>query len=104
MSAADAIDVREFRTSDSAAVESVLVDAYGPHMSTSLPTRLALAPHDWLVVEIGRRVAGVVSARRYGRVAYIGMMAVHSSVRRRGAGSALMQAMIARLEGEGSTT
>jgi N-acetylglutamate synthase-like GNAT family acetyltransferase len=104
MSAANAIDVREFRMNDSAAVENVLVDAYGRHMSTSLPTRLALAPHDWLVVEVGQRIAGVVSARRYGRVAYIGMMAVHRSMRRRGAGSALMQALIARLELAGSAT
>jgi ribosomal protein S18 acetylase RimI-like enzyme len=104
MSATDAIVAREFRPSDATAVESVLLDAYGQRMSNSLPERRAMAPYDWLVVEVDGVLGGVVSARRYGKVAYVGMMAVHSSMRRRGAGGALMDALIARLEADGIAT
>jgi len=103
MSATDAIAVREFHLSDAPAIEGVLLDAFGRPMSTSLPARLATA-HDWLVVEVDGVLAGVVSARRYGSVAYIGMMAVHARARRRGAGSGLLAALVSRLESRGVAT
>jgi ribosomal protein S18 acetylase RimI-like enzyme len=98
MSATETIVAREFRSSDRPAVERVLFDAYGRM------NRLVMAPDGWLVVEVDHVLAGVVSARRYGSVAYVGMMAVHSSLQRRGAGRALMVALIARLEGYGVAT
>jgi len=66
--------------------------------------RIRLAPLDWLAAELDGAPAGVVSARRYGALGYIGMMAVDPERQRRGIGSALMQAMLTRLELAGIST
>ena len=98
-----AVRIRDIRESDVAAVESILQTAFERPMG-SLTQRIRLAPLDWIVAEVDGVPAGVVSARRYGWVAYIGMMAVDPARQRRGIGFALMQALIARLEGAGVTT
>jgi N-acetylglutamate synthase-like GNAT family acetyltransferase len=104
MSAGDAITVRGVKIRDVPDVERVLIDAYGRHVITSLAARIAAAPREYLVAEIDGSLQGVVAAKHYGRVAYIGMMAVHTVAQRRGLGARLIATLIERLEQSGVAT
>jgi predicted N-acetyltransferase YhbS len=97
------VKIRELCEADIPAVERILEIAFGRPMGP-LAMRIRLAPVDWLAAEVDGAPAGVVSARRYGGLAYIGMMAVDPERQRRGIGRALMQAIVARLQRAGIST
>src|SRR6202162_3012863 len=97
------VKIRALCEADIPQVERILAIAFARPMG-ALAMRIRLAPLDWLAAEVDAVPAGVVSARRYGEVAYIGSMAVDPERQRRGIGFALMQAMVARLEEAGIST
>jgi predicted N-acetyltransferase YhbS len=74
----------------------------GPRsLRESLTHGLALQPDGWLLARLDGVVVGTVGAIDYGPFAYIGLMAVHPHCQQRGIGLALMQAMLAWLDGRG---
>ena len=86
--------VRRFHSGDVDALERIALAAYGYPMSPGMRARLA-GDHATLVAERGDTVVGCVLLADYGAVGYVGSMAVDPGVHRSGAGTALMEALIA---------
>jgi predicted N-acetyltransferase YhbS len=60
-----------------------------------------MQPDGWFVAAQAERLVGMVGAANYGTVAHVGLMAVHPDIQRQGVGLALMQFLLARLDGQG---
>ncbi len=57
-----------------------------------------IQPEGWFVAETNEHLVGMVGAAIYGKLAHIGLMAVHPEAQRQGIGLALMQFLLDRLE------
>ena len=86
-----------------AAIE-VLAASYGRSSAEGARHRVTLYREEWLAVRCDGAVAGVVTANRYGTVAYVAMMAVSPQFRKNGLGTRLMTELVGRLDREGHRT
>lgn len=97
------IAIRTLTEADLEPAGAILDAAYGPPLNRQVELRryLTLQTDGWLLASLDGAPAGMVGAMDYGPFAYVGMMAVHPGVQRRGVGLALMERLMAWLEGRG---
>ncbi len=97
------LTIRIMTEADLDAANEVVTAAYQPPASRrrELGRYLALQPDGWLLAALDGEPVGVVGAIDYGPFAYVGMMSVHPQVQRRGVGLALMERLLAWLDGRG---
>src|SRR5271165_568986 len=91
------VAVGPVEASEVEAALGVLEAAYGAASAEGARRRMDAEPEAWLAVRWDGVSAGVVTANRYGSVAYVAMMAVSPRFRRRGLGTALMSSLVAQL-------
>jgi GNAT superfamily N-acetyltransferase len=94
------VSLRTLTPDDIDDADAILVPAYGVPRSRKreLALYLALQPDGWrLALEDGRPV-GMGGATDYGTFAYIGLMAVHPSVQRRGIATLILEELLGWLE------
>ncbi len=98
--------VRGLTAADVEAADAVLKAAYGGSESRAATLRrfLTLDAGGWRVAVDGNMIVGCVGAIDYGRVAYVGMMAVRPDAQGRGIGRALMQDVLAWIGGHGTAS
>jgi ribosomal protein S18 acetylase RimI-like enzyme len=96
------IVIRNLTEADVDPADAILMSAYGgPSRSARLRRYLALQAEGWLLAELDGGLAGVAGTINYGPLAYIGLVAVHPSMQRRGVARALMERLLAWLEERG---
>jgi GNAT superfamily N-acetyltransferase len=97
------LTIRTMTEADLDIANDVVAAAYRPPASRrrELARYLALQPDGWLLAAHDGEPAGVVGATDYGPFAYVGMMSVHPRFQRRGIGLALMERLLAWLDGRG---
>lgn len=85
---------------------AVLEVAYGRPgaWGEDLALHLGLDPDLWFGAEVGRQLAGLGGATRYGTVAWIGLMAVKPIYGRRGLGAMILDHILAAVRERGATT
>ena len=98
------IAIRPLVTADVPAADAILMAAFGGRESrqSDLGRYLAIQPDGWFLATYGGVAAGTVGAMDYGPFAYIGLMAVDPPLQRRGIARALMQHLLAWLDGRGT--
>jgi ribosomal protein S18 acetylase RimI-like enzyme len=90
------LTIRHLRETDLDLLDRILVAAFETTHSYKIQLQryTAIQPEGWFVAELDRTVVGMVGAMDYGEFAYIGLMAVHPTVQRRGIGRALMERLL----------
>ena len=85
---------------------ALLDAAYGPSRgrAAALCRYLSLDSEGWLLAFVDETPAGMLGAVDYGRFAYLGMMAVHPTMQRRGIGLLMMERVLDWLEDRGCLT
>ena len=98
------LTIRHLRETDIARLDRILVTAFATANSfkKQLQRYRAIQPDGWFVAELDRTLVGMVGAMDYGEFAYIGLMAVHPTVQRRGIGRALMERLLDWLDARGT--
>ncbi len=94
------IAIRTLSEADFQEADEILKLAFGSPFSRVDDLRLyrQIQPDGWFVAEKEAHLVGMVGAANYGRLAHIGLMAVHPDFQRQGIGRALMEHLLARLE------
>jgi GNAT superfamily N-acetyltransferase len=96
------ITIRMMTLADLDAVDPILQAAYGgPSRKDRVRRYLKLQPDGWLLVSLDGVPAGVGGATNYGPLAYIGLVATHPAMQRRGIAAALMERLLAWLDERG---
>jgi GNAT superfamily N-acetyltransferase len=97
------ITLRPLTEDDLDAADAICILAYGAPRSRKRDLRryLALQPDGWLLALLDGAPAGVCGATDYGPFAYIGLMAVHPSLQRRGIATLIIERLLAWLDGRG---
>jgi GNAT superfamily N-acetyltransferase len=96
------LTIRRLGLADLDAADAVLMVAFGARSrKTELAMYTALQPDGWLLAERDSVVVGVGGAVDYGPFAYVGLVGVHPSAQRQGIGMALMEPLLAWLDGRG---
>ncbi|GAB4205698.1 MAG: hypothetical protein OHK0022_32040 [Roseiflexaceae bacterium] len=97
------LTIRPAAPSDLPVADNILMAAFQPAQSRlrALAQILSLQPDGMLLAEQDGAPAGLVSAVDYGPFAYIGMMAVHPAMHRRGIGRMLMEQLLDWLDARG---
>jgi predicted N-acetyltransferase YhbS len=91
--------IRTLEESDLESADEILKLAFRGAVSRLEDLRLyrQIQPDGWFVAEKAERLVGMVGAANYGKLAHIGLMAVHPEAQRQGIGLALMQFLLDRL-------
>lgn len=96
------ITIRRLTLEDLTSAGTIATAAYGRGSRRSeLARYLALRPDGWLLALLDGTPAGIVGATEFGPFAYVGLMAVHPDVQRRGVARRLMEHLIALLDERG---
>ena len=97
------ISIRPLADADLPAVDQILRLAFQSTASRLPDLQLyrQIHPDGWFVATRRGAPLGMVGASNYGAFAHIGFMAVHPQAQRQGIGLALMQFVLADLEGKG---
>lgn len=98
------LTIRPLRETNLDLLDRILITAFATANSykKQLQRYTAIQPEGWFVAELDRTVVGMVGAMDYGEFAYIGLMAVHPTVQRRGIGRALMEKLLNWLDARGT--
>ncbi|HEY9602391.1 MAG TPA: GNAT family N-acetyltransferase [Allocoleopsis sp.] len=98
------LTIRHFRETDLDTLDRILIAAFATANSykKQLQRYTAIQPEGWFVAELDRTVVGMVGAMDYSEFAYIGLMAVHPTVQRRGIGRALIETLLDWLDARGT--
>jgi GNAT superfamily N-acetyltransferase len=97
------ITLRALTEDDLDTADGIMMPAYGAPRSRKRDLRryLALQPDGWLLALLDGEPAGIGGAIDYGHFAYIGLMAVHPTLQRRGIASAIMERLLAWIDERG---
>lgn len=100
------LSVRRLTETDLEIAGTIAMAAYNRSQTLEPELRryLALQPDGWYLALLDETPVGLGGAIDYGPFAYLGMMSVLPSVQSRGIGMALMQAILAWLDGRGCQT
>ncbi|MEO6912421.1 MAG: GNAT family N-acetyltransferase [Candidatus Baltobacteraceae bacterium] len=104
MQTGGAIVLRELREDDIPAIDALITTVFERPGHPQAPPSAAPRGEIRYLAERDGRIVGFAAARSYGKVAYIGPMAVHPGSRRLGIASDLLQKLIANLESNGCRT
>lgn len=97
-----ALAIRRLVADDIAAAAAILDAAFRPSdWHVGLRRGLLLQPDGLLIAERAGRPLGLVGAVDYGPLAYVGMLGVRPEAQRQGVALALMEALLAWLDGRG---
>ena len=99
------VDVRRLDAGEVDEALGILDLVFGPP-SASPGARAAMeaAPGAWMIARRAGKAVGVVTSNDYGSAAFVAMLAVDPAHRRFGVGTRLVEALLARLEGDGVRT
>jgi ribosomal protein S18 acetylase RimI-like enzyme len=94
------ISIRKLVDADLETADAILKLAFRGSTSRLHDLQLyrQIQPDGWFVASQAEQLIGLVGATTYGTFAHVGLMAVHPAAQRQGAGIALMQFILARLE------
>ncbi len=96
------IAIRNLLAADLDAADAILQGAYGGgSRKQRLRFYMSLQPDGWLLAALDGAPAGVIGAIDYGPFGYIGLVAVHPSLQRRGVALAMMRRLLGWLDGRG---
>jgi GNAT superfamily N-acetyltransferase len=97
------LTIRLLTEDDFDAADAICMPAYGVPRSRKRDLRryMAIQPDGWLFALLDGEPAGLGGATDYGPFAYIGLMAVHPSLQRRGVATAIMDRLLAWIEARG---
>jgi ribosomal protein S18 acetylase RimI-like enzyme len=97
------LSIRPLTQDDLDAADAICIPAYGVPRSRKRELRryMTIQPSNWLLATLDGEPAGLGGATDYGPFAYIGLMAVHPSLQRRGIATAIMEQLLAWLDARG---
>ncbi len=91
--------IRRLNEGDVEQADAILMSAFSPESrAADLRRYMGLQPDGWFLATGPDGALGMVGAVDYGPFAYIGLMAVHPQIQRRGVGMALMQHLLSWLD------
>lgn len=97
-----AIEIRAMTEADIPAADAIGMAAYGRESRRAeLARLLRLQPDGWLLAEADGELAGMVGATDFGPFTYVGQMGVLPAFQRRGIARALMERLLAWVDGRG---
>lgn len=97
-----AIEIRAMTEADIPAADAIGMAAYGRESRRAeLARLLRLQPDGWLLAEADGQPAGMVGATDFGPFTYVGQMGVLPAFQRRGIARALMERLLAWVDGRG---